>query len=200
MDYVHYMGCCLLGFARALAVFYPLGPKRRACIPPLAWWHCVILGSIIGFYAMSHSTMPSFSTRITAVGKAYDYVERETHFSYHDDTFYGFRFVPEGGEPINIETKIILPDTALPAIFDGRTLRIVYLNDDTRVRKKEAIDIAILSGKHSGFHDSLDAAPFGPWLWLPVGATFLGFRMLGLYYMKDDAAISAASDDDAPSS
>jgi hypothetical protein len=68
---------------------------------------------------MAHSTMPSFATRITAVGKTYDYVEREIHTGYHHDTIYGIRFVPDGGQPISIETEINLPGWADPAIFNG---------------------------------------------------------------------------------
>ena len=151
---------------------------------------------------MSHSTVPSFSTRITAVGKAYDYVDREVHTGYHHDTIHGFRFVPEGGEgggPINIETEISLLDAAHPAIFDGQVFRIVYLNDNERVLKNEAIDITVLSGEHKGFHDSLDARPVGKWLAIPTGAGFGVFGFVGLRYMKNDAIAAASDDDDAPS-
>ncbi len=73
---------------------------------------------------------------------------------HHRDTVYGFRFVPDEGNPINIETQIILPDWNTPEIFDGQTFRVVYLDDDQRNFKNEAIDIEILSGKNAGFHDS----------------------------------------------
>jgi hypothetical protein len=200
MDYTHFMGCCLLGFGPALAVFFLLRAKRRAWIPPLAWWLSLILGAVVLFYGMSHSTMPSFSTRITAVGKAYDYVDREIHTGYHHDTIYGFRFVPEGGEPINIETEIILPGWADPVIFNGCTFRVVYLQDTSRALKNEAIDIEILSGKHLGYHEFLDARPFGTWIGIPAGAAFLGFGLIGLKYMKDDAKSAASDEDDNPSS
>lgn len=196
MDYAHFMICALPGFAAALAVYFPLGAKRRACVPPLAWWLCLVAGAVPLFYGLSHSTFPSLATRITAVGKAYDYVDREIHTGYHHDTIYGFLFSPEGGEPLHIETEIILPDSAKPAIFDGRTFRVVYLDDSKRTLKNEAIEIEILSGKHAGFHDSVDASPTGAWLAIPVGAAFLGFGIAGLYSMKKDAAISAESDDD----
>jgi hypothetical protein len=104
MDYAHFLGCALLGFGPALAIFFLLGAKRRARIPHLAWWLSPILGAVICFYGLSHSTIPSFSTRITAMGKFYDYVRRE---GYRGDTTYGFRFVPEGGEAINIHTRIL---------------------------------------------------------------------------------------------
>ena len=71
-------------------------------IPPLAWWLFLALGTVVFFYGLSHSTVPSFSRRITAVGKAYDHVDREIHNGYHHDTIYGFRFVPDGGNPINL--------------------------------------------------------------------------------------------------
>lgn len=196
------MVCSLPGAGPALAIFFLLGAKRRAWIPPLAWWFFLALGAVVLFYGMSHSTVPSFSTRITAVGKAYDYVDREIHAGYHHDTIHGFRFVPEGGGgggPIDIETEISLLDTAHPAIFDGQVFRIVYLNDNGRVLKNEAIEIAVLSGKHKGFHDSLDARPFGKWLAIPTGALFGVFGFFGLRYMKGDAE-SAVSDDDASSS
>jgi hypothetical protein len=78
-------------------------------------------------YGLTHATAPSFATRISAIGKTYDYVERTRGTWPHKDTFYGFRFVPDGGEPVNIETEIILPGWADPAIFDGRAFRVVYL-------------------------------------------------------------------------
>jgi hypothetical protein len=185
----------LLGLAAALAVFFPLGAKRRACIPPLAWWLCLILGVVTCMYGLFHSVAPSFATRITAVGKAYDHydhVERG-RWGY---TYYGFRFVPVGGEPVNIETEIILPDWDTPAIFNGRIFRVVYLEDSKRTLKNEAIDVEILSGKHAGFHDYFDARPVGQWLAIPFGAALAVFGFLGLKYMKDDAA---SDDDDAPS-
>src|SRR4051794_4002555 len=101
------MVCSLLGAGPALAIFFLLRAKRRAWIPPLGWWFFLAMGSVIFFYGLSHSTVPSFSKRVTAVGTACDYVEREIHTGYHHDTIYGFRFVPEnggGGGPINIET------------------------------------------------------------------------------------------------
>src|SRR5580704_11399476 len=187
MDFAHYMGCALLGFSPALAVFFLLGAKRRAWIPHLAWWLSLILGVAIGFYGMFHATSPSFSTRITAVGKFYGFAERE---GYRGDTTYGFRFVPEGGEAINIHTRILLPHRGR----DGRTYRVVYLKDDNRRLKNEAVDITILSGEDAGFHDSLDARPFGSWLAIPIGVAFFGFGLIGLRYRKNDAN-PAASDD-----
>ena len=186
MDFAHYMGCALLGFSPALAIFFLLGPKHRAWIPHLAWWLSLILGVVICFYGLSHSTIPSFSTRVTAVGKFDDYVERA---GYRGDTTYAFRFVPEGAEAINLHTRILIPHRGM----DGRTYRVVYLKDDNRRLKNEAVDITILSGEDTGFHDSLDARPFGSWLAIPVGVAFFGFGMIGLRYRKD--ANPAASDD-----
>jgi hypothetical protein len=187
MDYAHYIGCALLGLGPALVTFFLFGAKRRAWIPHLAWWLSLILGVVLCFYGMSHAIIPSFSTRITAVGKFYDYVERE---GYRGDTTYGFRFVPEDGEAINIHTRILLPHRGT----DGRTYRVIYLQDDNRRLKNEAVDITILSGKDIGFHASLDARPFGSWLAIPVGVAFFGFGMIGLRYRKDDAN-PVASDD-----
>lgn len=197
MDYAHTMLCSLPGAVIALAVFFPLGAKRRACVPPLAWWVCLIAGAVSFFYGLSHSTFPSSAPRIVAVGQAYDIVQQEIHSGYHHDTVFDFRLSPKGGVPIYIETAIILPHWGYPAIFNGRTLRVVYLDDDERALKNEAIDINILSGKDAGFHDSLDARPFGAWLAIPFGAAFLGFGIAGLSRMKKDAAISAGSDDEA---
>ncbi|HLX84344.1 MAG TPA: hypothetical protein VKR59_10625 [Terriglobales bacterium] len=134
-------------------------------------------------YGLSHSTAPSLARRVTIVGKAFDHVEMRRG----RDTYNGFRFVPDGGEPVNLETQIILPDWNTPAIFDGRTFRVVYLQDSKRILKNEAIDIEILSGKHAGFHDSFDARPDGMWLGVPVGAALGAFGYFGLRFMKDDA-------------
>jgi hypothetical protein len=70
--------------------------------------------------------------------------------SERNDTFYGFRFVPEGEEPVNTETQIILPDWDTPANFDGRTFRIVYLEGSKSFLTNEAIDIAIPIGQTCG--------------------------------------------------
>jgi len=195
MDRGQYMVSCLPGMAAALAIFFPLGAKRRAWIPPLGWWLFLIVGAVICFYGMSHSTAPSFAPRITAVGKAYDHFERR----HGRDTSYGFQFMPEGGAPISIETEIILPKWGVPAIFNGQTFRVVYLDDANRTLKNEAIDITILSGVNAGFHHSLDARPAGKWLGIPIGAALGGFGFIGLRYMKSDAVAAASDEDDAPS-
>jgi hypothetical protein len=196
MDYTHCMGCSFLGAGPALAIFFLLHAKRRAWIPPLAWWLFLAMGAVVFFYGLSHSTVPSLSHRITAVGKAYDHVDREIHTGYHHDTVHGFRFVPDGGNPINLETQIIFPYWNTPAIFDGQSFRVVYLDDDQRVFKNEAIDVEILSGRFAGFHDSYDARPIGKWLGIPAGAALGIFGFLGLKYMKDDAETAASADDD----
>jgi hypothetical protein len=191
----YFIGCSLLGLAAALAIFFPLGAKRRARIPLRVLWLCLILGGVACMYSLFHSTAPSFATRITAVGKAYDHFERQQG----RDTSYGFRFVPEGGVPISVETEIILPNWGTPAIFNGQTFRIVYLDHNKRTLKNEAIDIAILSGKNAGFHDSFDARPGGVWLGIPVGAGLCAFGFFGLKYRKDDARSAASGDNDARS-
>ena len=178
--------------AVALAVFFPIGAKRRAGISPIVWWLFLLLGLVTCMYSLSHSTAPSFATRITAVGKSYDYVERTRGVYPYRENYYGFRFVPDGGKPVNIETEIILPGWADPTIFNGRTFRVVYLQDSKRIPKNEAIDIEILSGKHAGYHESLDARPVGAWLGIPIGAALGAFGLLGLKYRKDDAVSARA--------
>jgi hypothetical protein len=107
-----------------------------------------------------------------------------------------FIFLPdEGGEPLDVETSIILPGWAVPEVFNGRTFRIVYLQSSKRALKNEAIDIEILSGRDAGFHDSVDARPFGVWLAIPIGAALGAFGYFGIRYRKVDE-ISAASDGD----
>lgn len=198
MNYAFYLGFCLLGAGLAAAIFFLLGAKRRAWISRLPWWLYFLLGSVPLFYGLSHSTIPSFSTPITAVGKAYDYLRRGTSRG-HGNIYGGFRFVPEGGEAINIETQIILPDEGTPEDFNGRALRVVYLKDSHRVLLNEAVDITILSGKHTGFHDSIDARPFGSWLGLPIGAAFIALGYLLFCRGKDDAESAASDKDDNPS-
>jgi hypothetical protein len=180
MDYAHAIGFFLLGLGPALVIFFLLGARHRAWIRP-RWWLSLILGFVIGFYGLVHSTVPSFSTPITAVGKAYDYTYRVSNARHGND--YGvFRFVPEGEEALNIETHVILP-----AGIDGDMLRVVYLSVGGRVLKNEAIDITILSGKHTGLHDSLDARPFGHWLAMPIGFAFVVLGYLFFYYGKGKA-------------
>jgi hypothetical protein len=188
-----FLGYCMIGFGLALAVFLSLKTKRIACTPRLVWWLCLILGGVTCGYGLSHSTAPSFATRITAVGRTYDCVQRRQG----RDTYFGFRFVPDGGQPVDIETEIIIPSWGAPAIFNGRTFRVVYLMDNNRALKNEAIDIQILSGKHAGFHDSLDARPAGKWLGIPLGPALFAFGLLGLRFRRDNA-MPTPSDDDTP--
>jgi hypothetical protein len=188
-----YLGYCLIGIGLALAVFLSFKAKRIACIPRLVWLLCLILGVVTCGYGLSHSTAPSFATRITAVGTTYDCVQRRQG----RDTYFVFRFVPDGGQPVDIETEIIIPSWAAPAIFNGRTFRVMYLKDNNRALKNEAIDIEILSGKHAGYHDSLDARPVGKWLGIPLGAALFAFGFLGLRFRRDDA-MPKPSDDDTP--
>jgi hypothetical protein len=195
MDRGIFIGFSLVGMAAALAVFYPLGAKRRASIPSSLWWVCLGLGIVLCFYGLSHSTAPSFATRITSIGKAYNHIELRKG----RDTYYGFRFVPDdGGEPVDIETSFILPGWAVPEVFNGRTGRVVYLQSSTRALKHEAIDIQILSGRDAGFHHSVDARPFGSWLALPLGAAFGAFGYFGLRYKKNDGKSAASDSDDEP--
>lgn len=135
------------------------------------------------------------SVSSTEVGRAYDHFERQRG----RDTSYGFQLVPDGGGPITIETKIILPKWGVPAIFNGQTFRVVYLEDANRTLKNDAIDITILSGGNAVFHDSLDARPAGRWLAIPIGFALVIFGISGLRSMKRDANAAASDDDGAPS-
>jgi hypothetical protein len=195
MDRGIFVGASLLGMAAALAVFYPLGAKRRACIPYPLWWVCLGLGVVVCIYGLAHSTAPSFAPRITAVGKAYAHVELRQGRATH----YGFHFLPDkNGELVDIETSIILPGWAVPEVFNGRTFRVVYLQNSKRALKNEAIDIEILSGRDAGFHDSVDARPVGMWLAIPIGAALGAFGYFGLRYRKGDETSPALGDDDTP--
>jgi len=103
------------------------------------------------------------------------------------DVHYGFSLSPPAVDPpVHIETSIILPGWAVPEVFNGRTFRVVYLQDTRRALKNEAIDIEILSCGDAGFHDSVDARPFGMWPGIPIGPALGSFGALGLRYKKDD--------------
>lgn len=191
MDRGYYTGCCLIGLIVALAIFFLLNAKRRARIPLFVWWLFLAVGVVALGYGLTRATAPSFATRITAVGKTYNYVQRQ----YGRDTFYGFRLEPDSGEPVNVETQIIIPGWANPSVFNGRIFRVVYLGDGTRAMKNEAIDIEILSGRDAGYHQSLDARPLGTWLGIPLGSAFGSFGFFGLRFRKDDIAPATSGDD-----
>jgi hypothetical protein len=188
MDKGTFIGTCLLGLAVALAIFFPLGAKRRASIPAVAWWLCMAVGSVTCVFGLSHSTVPSFAPRITAVGTTSDWIEKRVG----RDTKFVFRFVPEGGKPVDIETLITVPHWGYAEELNGRKLRIVYLDDISRNPSNEAIDIKILEGSDAGWHDSLDARPFGVWLAIPIGAALGGFGYFGIRYKKDDRKAAEA--------
>jgi hypothetical protein len=135
-------------------------------------------------YGLSHSTAPSFATRITQTGKASAFVEQR----YGRDSKFTFRFSPGGERAIQLDTHIIVPHWGNAEVFDGRTLRITYLNDSSRTARNEAIDIVILRGENAGWEDSLDARPLGIWLAVPFGGLIAGFGYLGVRFRKDDLA------------
>lgn len=177
-----FVACAALGLFAQMAVFFPLGAKRRASIPPAIWWLFVIAGAIACLYALVHSTAPSFAPRTTVVGRAFNCIEKRLGQS----TKFSFHFVPDNGSPIDIETHIIMPHWGNSAEFNGRAMRIVYLNDTTRDPRNEAIDITILKGDNAGWHDSRDARVFGAWLLIPLGGALGGFGYFGVKYRTDD--------------
>lgn len=88
----------LLGVGMALAILLLIGPRRRACISPIAWWSCLILGAFVCMYGLSQSTAPSFAPQVTVVGKASAFVERRVGRSRK----FVFEFSPANGNPINL--------------------------------------------------------------------------------------------------
>ena len=149
----------------------------------------MLLGAVICSYGLSHSTAPSFAPRIAAIGKASDCVEEDGRRFW-----FRFRFVPEGASPTEIETPLIMPHWGNAQKFNSRTLRIVYLNDMARDPRNEAVDIEILDGDSAGWHDSLDARPFGIWLGIPIGSALAGFGYFGIRYRKDDRNSASTSE------
>jgi hypothetical protein len=150
----------------------------------------MIVGSTVCIYGLSHSTAPSFAPLVTASGKASAFMEQR----FGRNSKFVFVFVPESGNPINIETHIIVPHWGNAEVFSGRTLKIKYLSDRSRSVSNEAVDVEILSGDDAGWHDSLDARPFGIWLSIPIGATVAGFGYLGLRFRKDDLKATEPSE------
>jgi len=113
---------------------------------------------------------------------------------YGRDSKFTFSFSPDGRPPLQVDTHIIVPHWGNAQVFEGRTLRITYLNDSSRTARNEAIDVVILSGENAGWEDSLDARPLGMWLAVPVGALIAGFGYLGMRFRKDDLAKVEPSD------
>lgn len=188
MDKGSFIATCLLGLGAAAAVFFPLRAKGKTRIPLFVWWLCVVSGSVVCIYGLTHSTTPSFAPRITALGKGANCIERDAAGSGPE---FFFRFAPEGGQPVDIWTQIIMPHWGNAEKFEGRRLRIVYLN---AASGKEAIDIEILSGDNAGWRDALDARPFGIWLAIPIGAAISGFGVFGIRFKKDDVKTARASE------
>ena len=184
-----FLGCFWLGLIPTLIIFFALGHKRRAWIPPLGWWLSIAIGVVMLFYGMFHSTAPSFAKRESVQGKLCDFVERGGR-----DSYFAFRFQPDLGRTIDMETHITFPHWGNPSITAQRTFRVVYIRNGDLTLHNEAIEMEILSGPDAGFHESLDARPAGTWLFVPSGAIFASFGFFGLKYMKDDAR--AAMDDD----
>jgi hypothetical protein len=180
----------LFGCGIGLAALLLLGPQRRAGISPFAWWFCMIVGSTVGLFGLSHSTAPSFAPLVTASGKASAFTDQK----FGRNSKFVFAFFPEGGNPINIETHIIVPHWGNAEVFSGRTLKVIYLSDRARSVSNEAVDIEILSGDDAGWHHSLDARPFGIWLAIPVGATIAGFGYIGFRYRKSDLKATEPSE------
>jgi hypothetical protein len=187
MFHGYFMMFSLIGIALGFVGFGYLKPARRADVPAFVWWLCIALAFVAFAIGISQCTVPSFAPRITAVGNAYDCLQ----IRQGRDSYFEFRFVPEQGSTVEMQTAIALPNWRRPDIFDGRSLRVVYLDKVKRPLKNEAIDIEILSGAHAGFHDSVDARPAGKWLVIPLGGALLTFGIFGIKARKVD--VPAAS-------
>lgn len=190
MDKPIFILWCLFGLGVAFAVFLSLGPRRRSRISPLIWSGCMIVGAVTCMFGLSHSTTPSFASRTIAIGQASAFSEQKAGRR----TAFGFHFVPEEGNALSLGTQIIVPHWSNSAVFSGRTLRITYLNDPVRSISNEVIEIEILSGDDAGWHDSLDARPYGVWLGIPIGGLVAGFGYIGIRYRKDDLEASKLSE------
>ena len=195
MDYTHAMVCSLLGAGPALAIFFLLAQNAEhgfRLLPGGSFWPWEPL---FGSMEVSHSTVPSFSRRIrrwarlmtTWTGK---FIPATITTRY---TAFVSCLTEETHQHRNSNHPSILEHSRN---FRRTIFRVVYLKDDQRVFKNEAIEIEILSGRNAGFHDSYDARPFGKWLEISIGATLGAFGFAGLKYMKDDAKSAASSDND----
>lgn len=182
MDRNIYFLSCFFGLAVALAVLHWLGATRRGRISVFAWLFCIAGGIVLLFYGLLRSTAPSFAPRVTADGRASAFTEQR----YGRDSKFVFRFTPRSGSPVTLETHIIVPHWANAGVFNGRTLKVTYLNDASRSVSNEAVAIEILSGENTGWHGSRDARPFGLWLAIPIAAAIVGFGCIGLRYRKSD--------------
>jgi hypothetical protein len=171
------------GLAAILAVlfFKFFGSERRSSVPLIVWGACLVLGFSTVMYSLIHSTGPSFAPRITAVGKVSDCFE--PHSGKHFDK-YVFHFEPESGAPFFLETRILTPPVCLFRLrgTDTGTYRIVYLDDSHRNPSNEPIDNQVVSGAEAGWHQTLDAGPFGIWLGVPFGfaLSFIGLGCIRL--------------------
>ncbi len=172
----------LLGFGIAFGIVMPLGAVRRSRIQKYVWWVLLVSGATICMYGLSHSTSPSFGRRVSSVGTASALVEQKVG----GDSKFVFAFIPSNGQPVNLQTRIIVPHWGNAEVFQRRTLRVTYLDDPARSVSNEAIEIEIVSGENVGWRDSLDARPFGVWLAIPIGAMIAGLGYIGLRYRRED--------------
>ena len=153
---------------------YAGGALGLSRAPRLALCACVAAGAAVGWFAYTRSTSPSFAPRITLTGKALDCVNVH-RFSRNRHLF---RFEPASGDRVFLQTKILAPMCFSSSItFDDRTYRVIYLEDPKRSMSREVTSIDVVSGTDTGWHEALDARPFGTWLGVPIGAFLV---MLGL--------------------
>src|ERR1700761_9759435 len=94
--------CSLFGLGVALPISWALGRSRLSSIPLSACWSSILFGGVVCIYGLAHSTTPSFAPRITAVGGASVFTEKNAD----GDRKFAFELFPEAGDPVELETHI----------------------------------------------------------------------------------------------
>lgn len=171
----------IAGLAAGAIVCRGLSAEKCAAVPGGISVLCLPVGFITLLFSLLNSTTPSFAPRITVTGKAFNCVRLGVGRNYARS----FRFESENGGSIQIGTEIVVPPMCWQTSdYDaGSMYSVTFLDDAKRYPANEAIDIAVLTGRNTGWHKKLDARPFGFWLGAPAG----GFLMfMGLYLTRND--------------
>ena len=172
----------LLGFPTTIFLFFITPARYRAKVPGLLWGLSLVIGGVLLICSLVYSTVPSMAPRITLRGTASPFIEHRVGKS----SKFSFMFLPEHGQPIELETELVPPHWGNEEIFAGRVFNLTYLDTVNREVKHEVIDLEILTGANAGWHDSRDARFLGAWLCAPFGALFFGIGIFGLKYKSDE--------------
>jgi hypothetical protein len=145
----------------------------------LIWALLCLMGFGLAGFSGANSTTPSSAPRTTLTGAAANCIE---HRRGRGSFTYSFVLTPTTGVPVRLETRIKAPICwqGGGTGSDAAEYRVVYLDDQDRDLRNEAIQVDVVHGQNAGWQGAVDSRPFGLWLGIPAGLALIVVGAIGM--------------------